>query len=133
MARIEISTVMDAIATAITEAELAPRAYGWPVESASVPCAVVGYPTDLDFDMTFQDGSDRAVFPIYFLVGKGTDASARDALSAVIAGATNIKNTLDGDVGGTVQTARVTDCRVEEVSVASVPYLSATFMIEVYS
>lgn len=124
-----IATIMDAIAAA-GEA-LTSNTYAWPVESASVPCMVVGYPTDLEFDLTFQGGADEANFPVYFLVGKSTDKNARNALSEVIAGATNIKNTLDGNLGGAIQSGRVTDCKIEEVSVAGIPYLSATFTYEV--
>lgn len=133
MAAIDLSVIMDAIAQRIKDANVTPRAYPWPVGNITVPCAVVGYPTKLDFDMTFKRGGDEANFPIYFIVGKSGDLSSRDALSNIITGATSIKDNLDGNLGGAVQSARVTNCQVEEVAVAGVDYLAAVFTLEVLS
>jgi len=133
MGAINLASVMDAIANTITEAGVTDRAYAWPVESVSPPCVVVGYPKELDFDVTFTRGSDRALFPVYVIVGKVSDRSARDVLSNVITGATGIKDALDGDLGGEVSTARVQDCQIEDVNVAGVAYLAAVFTLEVYT
>lgn len=130
----EISAVMDAIATTIKAARVMDRVYEWPAESVSVPCAVVGYPEDdIEFDVTFGRGSDRAEFRLYLLVGKATERTARDRLSALIADATGIKGVIDGDLGGVVQTARMKTLRIEEVSIGGVAYLAAVAKIEVYA
>lgn len=133
MAAIDLSATMDAIADVIRTSNVTPRSYAWPIGNITVPCAVVAYPTNLDFDMTFKRGGDRATFPIYFMVGKAGDKSSRDALSAIITGATSVKNNLDGDLDGAVQSSRVTNCHVEEVSVAGVDYLAAVFTLEVFT
>lgn len=134
MARLVIADVMDAIADTLIEAEILPRVYAYPAGNVTVPAAVVSYPAeDIDFDVTFKNGSDRAVFPVFFLVGKATDKAARDTLSEIISGASDIKAALDGTLGDVVQTARVTGLRVESVTVAGADYLSATASIEVYS
>lgn len=133
MSAIDMSAVMDAIAERLTENNVSPRVYAWPEGSISAPCAVVGYPTELDFDMTFKRGGDRAVFPVYLLVGNAVTRAARDALSGIIAGATGVKDAIDGNLGGAVQSARVTNCRIEEVAVGGVAYLAARFDTEVFT
>lgn len=125
-----LADVMDAIAAALVA--VTPRTYGWPVGSVTPPCAVVGYPTNIDFDMTYQRGADKANFPIYFLAGVGTEKSARDALSSIITGAIDIKDVLDGDLDGKIQSGRVTDCKIEQIEVGSILYVSATFTYEAY-
>lgn len=127
----DLSAVMDAIAGAITDAGILDRAYPYPADSVTVPCAVVGYPAVIDFDMTMRGGSDRAEFPVYLLVGKPSEKSARDRLAAFVKNATGIKSVLDGDLGGTVQSARLTDLKVETVTVSGVDFLSATGTVEV--
>ncbi len=93
---IQLGPLMDAIAAKVP-AGATERVYAWPVESVSPPCAVVGYPDQpIEFDATFGRGSDRVRIPLFLLVGKATERTARDALSAVLTGATGIKDAIDG-------------------------------------
>lgn len=124
---------MDAIANTARSADIMADVHAYPAESVTVPCLVVGYPEDIEFDVTFKRGSDKAVFPLYALVGKVTELDARNRLSDVITGAAGVKDALDGNLGGAVATARVTDCKPEAVTVGGVEYLSATFSIEVFT
>ena len=131
MALDDLGAVMDAISTTITAGGLAPRAYPYPAETISVPCAVVGYPERIDFDVTYQRGADQATLPVYFVVGRASEASARTALSAVIADASSIKSALDGNLGGAVDSCRVLDMRVLSLTVAGIDYLAGVFDTEV--
>lgn len=129
-----LANIMDAIANALIDAQVVATVYSWPTDNANVPCAVVAYPIDpIDFDMTFQRGSDRLVIPVYFLVGRASDRTARDQVSAVIDGAGSIKVAIDGDLGSVVQTARVMACQIQEFTLAGVSHLAARFDIEIYS
>lgn len=129
----DIGLVMQAIADTITGGNVTSRAYAWPAEQVSAPCAVVGYPTELDFDATFMRGADRAIFPVYLVVGRASDRASRDVLSALITDATGIKGVLDGTLGDVVQTARLTNLKVETVTIGSVSYLAAVGEVEVYA
>jgi hypothetical protein len=135
MSALDLSAVMDAIADTIRTANVTERVYEWPTESVTEPCAVVGYPRDeeIDFDVTYGRGSDRAVFPVYLLVGKVSDRTARDRLSALLTGATGLKDHVDGTLGGVVQTARLITVGIEEITVGAVKYLAAVAKIEVYT
>lgn len=135
MALDNLGEIMDAIASAITTADtpITLRAQAWPAESVQPPMVVVGYPESIDFDVTFKRGADKCTIPVYFVVGKLTTRAARDAISAVIAGAGSVKELLDGNLGGKVQTLRVTDCRPESIKIGGVDYLAARFDAEVYA
>ncbi len=133
MAAIVLGDVMDAIAATLLSGNVTKRAYAWPEEAVAVPCAVVGDPESIDFDATYGRGSDKATFPVWFLVGLVTGRASRDALSDIITGAAAVKNVLDGTLGGVVQTARVTDCQPDVVTVGGVSHLAGRFDVEVYS
>ena len=112
-------------------AALAPatNAYAWPVESVTVPCFVVGYPTSIDFDMTFKRGGDTFILPVWQIVGKGTTKTARDALSAALTGVGSVKEALDG--AQSFGDVRVTDAAIESITIAGVEYVGIRFTCEV--
>lgn len=131
MSAFDMTATMDGLAALITADSLVSQVYAYPVESVTVPCAVVGYPTEIEFDLTFQRGGDRVELPVWFIVGKTGTKDARDRLSVVLADATSVKDSLDGSQSfGSV---RVTDASIEEVTVSGVAYLSARFDVEVLS
>lgn len=136
MSAIDLAATMDAIAARLTAAGVVTRAYGWPAGSVQPPCAIVGYPEDgnIEYDVTFQRGSDKALIPVWIVAGAVHDRSSRDVLSAYIgAGARSVKAALDGDLGGAAQTARVTDCQIEKLPIGAVEYVTARFDVEVYT
>lgn len=134
MAALDLAAVMDAIAVNLS-AVTGLRCYGWPTDNVAPPAGIVGYPADIEFDLTFQRGSDRATFPVWVLVGKAYDRASRDLVAAYIAGVDDVKEALDGDLPvdmtPTVQSCRVTDCRIEVVPVGGVDYLAARFELDV--
>jgi hypothetical protein len=136
MAAIDLAGTMDALALKLqTFDEMQTRVYPYPVATIAPPVVIIGYPDDIEFDMTFGRGSDRAVFPVWWIVGKIHDRTARDALSVVITGSRGVKDGLDGalTVGETTASVRVTNCRPAPVTIGDVEYLSARFDVEVIS
>jgi hypothetical protein len=131
MAQMNLSAVMDAIASAL--APLTPRVYAWPTDTVNVPCIVVGYPTDFGFDTTMTRGADSATFPVYYMAGSVNDRNTRDELSTIIAGADSVKEALDGDLDGTVNSAYVSAVSITQVPVNNVAYMAAQFDVEIIS
>ncbi len=57
----------------------------------------MGYSDEpLEFDLTMGRGADRLTIPLYFVVGKVVERTARDQLADILTGAAGIKNTIDG-------------------------------------
>jgi hypothetical protein len=133
MAAINLASTMDAIAQTLLSAGVVTKAYGWPNSGATPVSAIVSYPDEIEFDAVFGRGSDKAVFPVYIVCGAVHERSSRDVVSGYITGATGVKDALDGNLGGAVQTCRVTDCRVDKITLAGVEYLAARFELETYS
>lgn len=130
---LDLNATMDALGAALATIT-GLRVTDYPASTAAVPAAMVGLPTTLEYDSTKGRGLDHVVIPITLLVGNVVDRSARDALSAYLAGsgASSIKAALDGKLGGVVQTARVMGARIEVVTLGGVDYLGATFDVDIY-
>lgn len=131
MALTNLQAVMEAIAGALNSVNPDYRADPYPADAISPPATVVGYPNPLEFDATMTRGADRAEIPVYFAVGTTSDRAAMERIAAIVAGAGAIKDTLDGDLGGTVDSCRVMAMRVLRVELAGGAYLAAVFSLEV--
>lgn len=120
-----LSDVMDGLAD-LTGMD---NAYAWPAENISVPCAVVGFPTHVEFDLVYGRGADTFQLPVWLVVGKSGTIDSRNRLSEKLTGVASIKEQLDGshDFGS----VRCTDAEVAELSVAGTPYVAIKFNVEV--
>jgi hypothetical protein len=126
----QLTLIMRALATAIDDAGLVAQVYDFPVESVTVPCVVVGYPTRWEFDAAFgQTGVGTAVLPLWYAVGKTGTEDARNALSDVLSQAGSVKTLLEAI---TAYDVRVTSAEVAEMVISGVAYLAAKFECEVY-
>ncbi|MGH7426554.1 MAG: hypothetical protein ACREJP_10380, partial [Candidatus Methylomirabilales bacterium] len=85
MAGLNLNTVMDGLGIRLATIT-GLRVFDFAAEAVSPPAAIVGMPTEVDFDFTKGRGSDRVVIPITVLVGRVSDRAARDDLSAYVAG-----------------------------------------------
>lgn len=130
-----MNATMDAIGTALT-AISGLRVFDYPTDLAQFPCAVVGLPTQGFYDEVVRRATDKAVFPVIVMVGALSDRSARDQLSAYLAGtgASSVVTALDGTLGGVVEVCRVTGWTTEtRMSANGVDLLvGATFEVEVW-
>ena len=134
---LDLNAVMDALGVRLATIS-GLRVADYPSDSANPPQAIVGLPeTPLEYDAVMGRGADRVVLPVMVLVGKVSDRTARDALSAYLSGtgASSVKAAVEGttgDLGGAAQTVRVMTARVDVVTIQAVDYLGATFEVEVY-
>lgn len=122
-----LTASMDGLAGLVTGQ--APTVYAYPVDSITVPCIVVGYPTDITLDVTYQRGGDQMLIPLWYIVGKTTTKDARDALSTIIGDASSVKSSIDG--AQSFGDCRVTDAKIEEVTVNAIAYIAVRFDVEI--
>lgn len=110
------------------------RVSDFPTDGANPPHAIVSLPEMVEYDTVAGRGADRVIIPITVLVGKVSDRTARTNLAGYVSGtgATSIKSAVDGDLGGTAHTARVTEATINVVTIQAVEYLGATLNVEVY-
>lgn len=132
MAALVLSTVMDGIAATITTAAAGnANVFAYPTEEAVAPCWIVGFPEEeSELDATFRRGSDSTIFPVFFIAGRVSDQSARDQVSAAL---TLAKTSLDNNLGGTVQDARLAHWIIRWIELDTVSYVGIRFLLEVMS
>lgn len=135
MASLDLVAVMDGIADTARAAGLvlADRVYEWPTLTVNPPCLVVGYPTELRYDETYQRGSDRATFPVWVICGKVDARTTRDAIAVYIGpdGAASVKTALDGDLGGACQSCRVVSATIEAANIGGIDYQAVRFDLDI--
>lgn len=131
---LDVNAAMDAIGTRLGTIN-GLRVYDYPADNVAVPAAVVSHPDTITYDVTYARGCDMATVQVTVIVGKVSDRASRDALEAYRAGtgSSSIKAALDGNLGGAVQTARVTQADALTLTLAGVEYAAATFDVEIYS
>jgi hypothetical protein len=120
-----LSEVMDGLADLIDMRNV----YPFPAASITPPCALIGYPENVEFDLTFQRGGDTFLFPVWLIVGTSGTIDTRDTLSGYLSGVTSLKEALDGshDFGS----VRCTDAQISEVTVAGTTYTGIKISTEV--
>jgi hypothetical protein len=128
-----LADVMDEIGAEL-ETIAGLRVTPFAADHVQVPAAVVAYPETIDYDQTWNRGVDKLTFPIFVLVGKMWDRTARDELSGYVngAGAASVKAVLEAGAYTAMSSLKVQTADVEAVSVAGVEYLAAVFSVDVY-
>lgn len=127
-----LSDVMDEVARRLRGLE-GVRAYEWPTNSVQSPAAVVLYPQRYDYDETYGRGTDRMTLPVAVLVGRTTERSTRDILSALISGEgpKSLKAVLDGGGYDSCDTVRVMNVEIDVMTMSGVDYWGAVCNLDV--
>lgn len=133
---VDLNAVMDAIGARLLGVT-GLRVYDYAADAASPPAAIVALPDVVEYDTVAGRAADRVVIPVTVLVGKVSDRAARDQLAQYVSGSgsASVKTAIEsGDppLGGAAHTVRVTDARIEVVTIQAIDYLGASFNVEVY-
>lgn len=128
MSEFDLSATMDGIAAAVAASGLVPNSYAYPVESVSVPCVLVDYPSTIEIGITFQRGGDHVVIPVFYLVGLTGTKDARDALSAAMHGATDLVAVIESATPGNYDT---TAAEIAQVKIGDATYLGLKFTLDI--
>jgi hypothetical protein len=129
---VDLANVMDEMGTALgVIAGL--NVFPFSANRITPPAAVVGWPDPITYDATMRRGGDRMTVPVYVVVGKVEARSARDRLAAYLDGAntTSVKTALEGHTFTACDSVRVTEARVDAVTIAGVEYLGAIFQADI--
>lgn len=130
-----VSSVLSALATQLdTISGL--RVYDYQIGSVAVPAAIVGFPTEIEYDLSANRGQDHMELEVAVLAGKVSDRTAMDVLSAYVdgSGSASVKQVLEANnrTYTAFSRVRVRSCSIEMVSVGAVEYLAAIFMLDIY-
>jgi hypothetical protein len=125
-----ITTVMDDIGTALATIT-GLRVYDFPPKSAQPPFAFVDMPDTIEYDCTYQRGTDRCKLNVVVAVADVVDRSVRDQIAAYAAGSgvQSIKAVLDAASIG--QTRRVVSADFRPIVVGGGMYFGAVFELDI--
>lgn len=131
---LNLAAVMQAVADTAVSAGVVKIAYGYPATNVQPGQLIVDYPKQLDFDATFGRGSDHLTMACLIVCGNNVERATRDLIAKYIDGANGIKDALDGDLGGAVQTCRVTDASIVTWGqVTNSALLAVQFDLDIYT
>jgi hypothetical protein len=128
----DLDAVMDQIASRVdTIAGL--RAFAFVPDKITPPSAVVAFPERVRFDETYKRGYDRVSLPIFVLVGRLTDRSARELLIAYCAGsgAKSIKAVVESGTYTAFDDLRVEGIDFNTYQAAGTEFVGAKFMLDI--
>jgi hypothetical protein len=133
---LDLNAVMDAIGARLVGVT-GLRVYDYAADAASPPAAIVALPETVEYDVVAGRGADRVVIPVTVLVGRVSDRAARDQLAQYVSGtgASSVKTAIEGgtgDLGAVAHTVRVTEARIDVVTIGQIDYLGASFDVEVF-
>jgi hypothetical protein len=136
MSEIDFAAVMTALTQVAVDAGVVERAYDWPTADINPPCLVAGYPEGPQgFDATMYRGHDRALFPVYIVVGAMVKRETRDRLAPYL---TPFKAAIEtaATYGETMLPVPWASTRVESwdivpFAVESLDYMAIKFAVDV--
>lgn len=132
-----VKDVMDELAVRLRAApSLAGRTYAYVPATITPPAAIVPIPSATDFDQTYGRGLDKITGTVVLAVGRPTDRSASDRITAYLDGdgPESVKALLDGDDGAytSCDSVQVTGWRVDVAAFGDTDYLVAVFSLDIY-
>lgn len=135
---IQLKATMEAMAAALEETNVVPKAWPFPFENAAPGDAVIGYPTSIRHDLAFQRGADEAVIPVYIVAGVAGKESTLEVIDRLVGSGTGaVKDALEsGDHGGlddVISSLRVRTTEVVALTLGKVRYAVTRHECEVIS
>lgn len=123
---------MDELAAACKTVDGINRTYAWPANKVEPPCAVIGWPTEIDYDETYGGTQHDYVVPVFLFTSMGnTPRVSRDRLANWIS--RDIKVAIDDFEYTDSPIAVVTTAESDVVELAGTQYMTFIFSVDVTS
>ncbi len=110
------------------------QVYDYPPGSASAPAIIVSYPDSITYDETYGRGMDRMALPVVVLIGRPTDRTTVDKMTAFAAGSgsSSVKAVLESGTYTTFDALRVEGADFDVVSLAGIDYMAGMFNLDIW-
>lgn len=128
-----LADVMGQLATRLQTITVLQQVFDHPVDSISPPAAMVAWPDEVDYDLTYKRGADEITLPVLVIVGRVSDTAARDQLSRHVdgSGTNSIKAVLESGTYTAMDSVTVAKATFEVITYQDVDYLAALFTVDV--
>lgn len=137
--RFHMRGIMNALASVLEANEgildLVRNVFAFPFEGPPVPCLIVAFPDPVDFLFVQGGKTQKAEFPIWFIVDKVGSAQARDLIDAAFSQIDDFQTVIeaDGTLGGAISDLELKDAKIEGVQIGGIDYQAIVFAVEVIS
>lgn len=109
------------------------RTFAYPPAKITPRAAVVTYPIEGTFDVTYGRGVDKMTGVVVILVGRPTDRATRDHIAGYIdgAGEESVKEKLDAPGYTSCDGVRVASWETDVHTIGGTDYLAAIFQLDI--
>jgi hypothetical protein len=122
-----LAEVMDEIAIRLRSITQFREVAEWPKASVTPPAAVVAYPENYNPHATYARGATELKLPVFAVVAKISERSARDALSQLVDGPTSVITVLESGTYTAFDTITVSNVDFDTVTIGGTDYITAVF------
>lgn len=124
-----LAEVMDDVAVRLRSIPVFREVAAYPKGSVTPPAAIVAYPDDYNPNLTYNRGAARISLPVWVVVGKISERTARDLLSQFVDGdgAASIVAVLQARGYTAFSSLTVTNVDFDTFTDGSTDYIAAVF------
>lgn len=129
-----LADVMDDIAVRLRSIQAFREVAAYPKGSPTPPAAIVAYPESYNPRATYQRGAASMTIPVWVVVGKVSERTARDLLSQFVdgSGASSVIAVLEAGTYTAFDTLAVSGVDFDSVSIGGTDYLAAVFDCDIF-
>jgi hypothetical protein len=129
---VNIERVMDEVGAALAGID-GLRVHAWPVATVVPPAAVVLFPRQYAYDLTYGRGSDRLTLPVAVMVGRITERTAKTSMAGFLDGSgdSSVKRAVEHGLYQSLDSVRVTGVDVDVMTMGGVDYWGAVFELDI--
>lgn len=122
-----LAEVMDEIAFRLRSITMFREVVAWPKGSVTPPAAIVAYPVSYNPHATYARGATEMKLPVFAVVAKVSERTARDAMSQLVDGPNSVITVLESGTYTAFDTITVSNVDFDTVSIAGTDYITAVF------
>lgn len=129
-----LAEVMDDVATRLRSITQLREVAAYPKGSVTPPAAIVSYPEEYNPHATYQRGAAAMTVPVWVVVGKASERSARDLLSDFVdgSGAASVIAVLESGTYSAFDSLTVSGVEFDTVSIAGTDHIAAVFDCDIF-
>lgn len=124
-----LSDVMDDLAVRLRSIPAFREVAAYPKGSVTPPAAIVSYPEEYNPNLSYNRGAARVTMPVWVVVGKASERTARDLLSQFVdgEGAASVIAVLQADGYTAFDSLLVSNVEFAPFTISDIDYIAAVF------
>lgn len=122
-----LADVMDELAARLRSITAFRTVWEYPAGSVTPPAAIVAYPESYNPHATYARGATEMKLPVFAVVAKVSERTAREALSQLVDGPGSVITVLESGTYTAFDTITVSNVDFDTVTIGGTDYITAVF------